>query len=269
MSQTKLIAEIGANHMGDMGLAEEMIAAAKESGADLVKFQTWSVDRLKPGVWDSDGRRQIYEKAELTVDRHFRLREYCDQIGISFFSSVFSVEDARILSVVERDIVKIPSMESRNKELIDYCGQYFDKVMVSTGTSTLEEIVESCSGVPRDKLVLLHCVSSYPCDFESVNLPRLQAFGRKYSDHIGFSDHSMGIEASVLALRYDLDYIEKHFTTDNNLPGRDNRFAILPDQMKRLKEFIDINEKVLIDKGTDYQSCEKDSRENYTGRWDG
>ena len=79
---TKLIAEIGWNHMGDMKLAKEMISAAKESGADFAKFQTWSVERLKPGVWDTDGRREIYENAELDLDKHFDLKNYCDEVGI-------------------------------------------------------------------------------------------------------------------------------------------------------------------------------------------
>ena len=83
---TKLIAEIGWNHMGNMTLAKEMILAAKESGCDFAKFQTWSVDRLKPGVWDTDGRREIYEKAELDLDKHIELKEYCDEVDIVFMS---------------------------------------------------------------------------------------------------------------------------------------------------------------------------------------
>ena len=115
---TKLIAEIGWNHMGDMKLAKEMISAAKESGCDFAKFQTWSVERLKPGVWDTDGRREIYEKAELDLDKHFELKEYCDEVGIRFMSSVFSIPDAELLKNVVTDYVKIPSFESRNKDLI-------------------------------------------------------------------------------------------------------------------------------------------------------
>ena len=113
---TKLIAEIGWNHMGDMKLAKEMILAAKESGCDFAKFQTWSVDRLKPGVWDTDGRREIYEKAELDLDKHIELKQYCDEVGIQFMSSVFSIEDAKLLKQVVTDYVKIPSFESRNRE---------------------------------------------------------------------------------------------------------------------------------------------------------
>ena len=129
---TKLIAEIGWNHMGDMVLAKDMITAAKESGCDFAKFQTWSVDRLKPGVWDTDGRREIYEKAELDLDKHLDLKNYCDEIGIGFMSSVFSIEDAELLKNVVTDYVKIPSFESRNRDLIHYCWDNFDKLLIST-----------------------------------------------------------------------------------------------------------------------------------------
>ena len=117
---TKLIAEIGWNHMGDMQLAKEMISAAKESGADCAKFQTWSVSRLKSGSWDNDGRTEIYKKSELSLEDHLELQSYCSEVDIEFLSSVFSVEDAKLLRQVISNCVKIPSAESRNDKLLDY-----------------------------------------------------------------------------------------------------------------------------------------------------
>ena len=96
IKMTKLIAEIGWNHMGDMKLAKEMISAAKESGADFAKFQTFDIKRLKSGPWDTDGRREIYKEAQLDFDKHIELKEYCDEVGIGFMSSVFSIEDAKL-----------------------------------------------------------------------------------------------------------------------------------------------------------------------------
>ena len=168
---TKLIAEIGWNHMGDMKLAKKMISAAKDSGCDFAKFQTWSVDRLKPGVWDIDGRREIYEKAELDLDKHIELKEYCDEVGIGFMSSVFSIKDAELLKQVVTDYVKIPSFESRNGDLINYCSRNFDELLISTGTSNFHEIRVNMP--VQSNFILLHCVSSYPCDFDIVNLPRI------------------------------------------------------------------------------------------------
>ena len=263
---TKLIAEIGWIHLGDMVLAKDMITAAKESGCDFAKFQTWSVDRLKSGVWDTDGRREIYEKAELDLDKHLDLKNYCDEIGIGFMSSVFSIKDAELLKNVVTDYVKIPSFESRNEDLIHYCWENFDNILISTGTSTWNEIRALTQHY--SKFTLLHCVSSYPCNFDVVNLPRIHDL-KSLSNSVGFSDHTQGIEASVLSLGYGVEYIEKHFTIDNDLPGRDNKFAILPNEMKRLSEYIKIANKVMDSKGPDYQDCETDSRENYTGRFDG
>ena len=199
---TKLIAEIGWNHMGDMKLAKEMISAAKESGADFAKFQTWSVSRLKSGAWDTDGRREIYENAELDLNKHIELKEYCDKVGIGFMSSVFSVEDADLLKQVVTDYVKIPSFESRNEELINHCSDLFDHIILSTGTSKTSEIITSIGGIAD--ITLLHCVSSYPCNLDIVNLPRIDKL-REISPSVGFSDHTQGIEAAVISLGYGVD----------------------------------------------------------------
>ena len=122
----KVIAEIGWNHCGDMQLAKQMAKAAQKSGATYAKYQTWSVNRLKPGSWDNDGRRQIYEKAELSRENHIELINYCNKIGIKFLSSVFSINDAELLVELGCKEVKIPSFESRNHELIKYCDDNFD-----------------------------------------------------------------------------------------------------------------------------------------------
>ena len=105
----KIIAEIGWNHMGDMNIAQKMIEAAAQNGADYAKFQTWSVDRLKAGEWDQDGRRQIYEKAELNREDHITLMEMCSANQIEFLSSVFSIKDAELLRSLGVREVKIPS----------------------------------------------------------------------------------------------------------------------------------------------------------------
>ena len=109
-TMTKIIAEIGWNHMGDMSLAKEMIVAAAENGADFAKFQTWSVKRLKSGDWDVDGRREIYEKAELTLDQHLELKHYCNDNDIEFISSVFSLDDLELYKKVTNKTIKIPNI---------------------------------------------------------------------------------------------------------------------------------------------------------------
>jgi sialic acid synthase SpsE len=264
---TKLIAEIGWNHMGNMKLAKEMISSAKDSGADFAKFQTFDIKRLKSGPWDTDGRIEIYEKAQLSLDNHFDLKNYCDEIGIGFMSSVFSIGDADLLKQVVTDYVKIPSMESRNTKLINYCLKHFNHLLISTGTSTWNEIKNSVQGIDYHRYSLLHCVSSYPCNFDVVNLPRINDL-KVLSKSVGYSDHTQGIEASIISLGCGVEYIEKHFTIDNDLPGRDNKFAILPDELKTLSKYIKISNEVMTNKGYDFQECELDSRKIYSGRWD-
>ena len=267
----EVIAEIGWNHMGDMNIAKNMIEAAKDSGATYAKFQTWSVNRLKNGEWDNDGRREIYTKAELSVDDHKTLIEHCNKVGIEFLSSVFSVPDARLLRDLGIDKVKIPSFECRNKELIQFCDDNFSVVFMSTGTSKWEEIKASVKLFTKATLVLMHCVSSYPADYKKANITKLAHLKTLYSPlvrvHVGYSDHIFGVESCKVAMGYGLSAIEKHFTVDRNLPGRDNKFAILPHEMKELTEYIKIFNEMHQFHGLDYQPCEEASRTHYTGRF--
>ena len=173
---TKIISEIGWNHLGDIELAKEMISASFENGADFVKFQTWSVDRLKDGPWDHDGRSEIYKKAELKREHHFELLEFSNKLGIDFFTSVFSIEDAKLLKDVQTNYVKIASFESRNLDLLSYCNDNFRSIYLSTGTSSVEEIKKSLDLIDKADVTLLHCVSSYPLEPDNANLPRILSF---------------------------------------------------------------------------------------------
>ena len=263
---TEVIAEIGWNHMGDDSLARQMIQEAANSGATFAKFQTWSVARLKSGEWDSDGRREIYNSAELTPEMHDKYIEFCQDSGIQFMSSVFSIEDAKLLKSLKLDIVKVPSFEVSNQSLLEFCNDNFASLIVSTGTATKEEIDNLKDLVDISKTTIMHCVSSYPCDIENANLPRLNYLQESFP-HVGYSDHVCGIDASLYSLKYNLKYIEKHFTTDHDLPGRDNKFAILPNEMKQLTDHISKREKAFTDHGLDYQPIENSARSDYRGRF--
>jgi N,N'-diacetyllegionaminate synthase len=269
----QIIAEIGWNHCGDIELAKKMAKAAQEAGATYAKYQTWSVTRLKPGSWDGDGRRQIYEEAELSKDDHIELINYCNEIGIKFLSSVFSIPDAQLLVELGCKEVKIPSFESRNHELLKYCNKVFDNIFMSTGTSTLNEIQESCNLITNSNIYLLHCVSTYPCEPKIANIPKmvkLKSINIPYvSTKVGYSDHIQGVESAKVAIEFGAEVIEKHFTIDNDLPGRDNKFAILPRDLANLSSYIQLRKDMIINHGTDFQKCESDSRKNYSGRFNG
>ena len=267
----KIIAELGWNHMGDMSLAKQMISEAMLAGADCAKIQTFDINNLKPGPWDADGRREIYKKAQLTLEQHKELHAHCKKIGIGFMSSAFTVSDAELLAEVSTQAIKIPSMESRNEKLIDFCAKTFDKVFMSTGATDIEELDNMVSKFKEGQLVLLHCVSTYPCPASKANLPRISELKKRFEKmgvtSFGYSDHVEDILVSVASLEYGVEFIEKHFTTDNTLPGRDNKFAILPEHIKALRYYIETRELANINKGVNHQECESEVRSVYAGRW--
>tara|TARA_B110000261_G_scaffold164192_1_gene212685 strand:- start:1759 stop:2562 length:804 start_codon:yes stop_codon:yes gene_type:complete len=264
--KTKLIAEIGWNHMGNMNLAKEMISAAAESGASFAKFQTWSVANLKNGPWDEDGRREIYEKAQLTQDQHFELSDYCRNKNISFLTSLFNLEDVNLIKELSLKSIKIPSHEVYNKKLISELDGVVDNIFISTGAAKWEEVLSLPNQVQKSNLILFHCVSAYPTSSEKVNLPRLIELG-KLCKHIGYSGHYFGIDDAIASLNYGVDFIEKHFTIDRDLPGRDNKFAILPDEMLKLSNYCKNFESMNNNLGQEMQSIELETFEKYRGRW--
>ena len=261
-----IIAEIGWNHMGDMDLAKKMIKSASENGAEICKFQTWSEKNLMPGAWDTDGRREIYKNAELSKEDHHFLKEYCEDNSIRFLTSVFNINDLDFLSSLDEQMIKIPSHEVHNLELIKSAVDLFDTVLISTGAAKWQEIMDIVESIELKNVVLMHCVSTYPCNAENINFPRMDKI-KEYSNTFGYSGHYSSIDDAIVAVCHGATYIEKHFTIDNTLPGRDNQFAILPDQLKILSEFIENYEKMNINLGLDLQDCELDTFSNYRGRW--
>ena len=265
MKKCKIIAEIGWNHLGDIELAKEMISAAAESGADYAKFQTWSTKHLIPGPWDTDGRLELYKKSEITPDQHFILLETCKKNKIHFLTSIFNVEHIDLIKEMEIKDIKIASMEIKNKELLNQCLNSFDNIFLSTGASNYDEIIEA-NKILKNKCVLFHCVSIYPTPPANINLPRINDL-KKINNRIGYSGHFNHIDDAVFALNYGVLYIEKHFTIDRNLPGRDNKFSITPEMLEDLCRIRDNYTLMSQYKGNDFQEEELDVRNNYRGRW--
>ena len=263
---TKIIAEIGWNHMGDMNLAKKMIASASASGADIVKFQTWKVKNLKAGPWDSDGRRQIYEKAELTENNHYELYNEAKNCGVSFLTSVFDISEVDFISSVSNNMIKIPSPEATNHELISKVSKKFKEVLISVGATNWNEIKKLIQYSKFTDLTILHCVSAYPCNADKINLPRIKIL-KSIHNQVGYSGHLNGINDAIAAISLNLRYVEKHFTIDNSLPGRDNKFAILPKDLKILSSYRDTYKLMSINHGSDSQPEEKEVAEVYRGRW--
>ncbi len=267
--KSSVIAEIGWNHMGDNELAVSMIHSAKDSGSDIIKFQYWDPQSLKPGPWDSDGRRQIYEKAALNKEKIIFLKRSVEEIGCEFLISVFGTKGAQFIKELGIENIKIPSHEIANTSLIEYCASNFNSIYLSAGAATSEEVIKSVEILKSKKsnFILMHCVSSYPCPEANINLPRLEWL-KTLHNKIGFSDHTEGTLMASLALTYGASVIEKHFTTDKDLPGRDNKFALDPEEFKIMTQQIELTKSALLDHGKEFQDLETDTMENYRGRWE-
>jgi N,N'-diacetyllegionaminate synthase len=262
----KIIAEIGHNHMGDIDLAKKMIFEAHKAGADYAKFQTFSTKFLKAGPWDHDGRLEIYKKAELDKNQHIDLMNYCDKLGIKFLTSVFNHNDVGWLSELRNQEIKVASMEINNDKILSAVNDKFEKVFLSTGASTWEEVRNVKKYINKSELIIFHCVSSYPTNLENANLPRINDLKEIHSN-IGYSGHCKGIYDAIASIEYGVSYIEKHFTTDRGLPGRDNTFAITPKELKMLVDYK--NNYSLMNKnlGIEMQDIEEDVNTNYRNRW--
>ena len=264
------IAEIGWNFMGDMSLAEDMIAAAANAGATHVKFQYWREERLKPGEWDNDGRRQIYVSAQLDEKKIIQISNMAEKYGVPAFYSVFNATDAKVIKKLGFNIIKIPSHEVTNYELIDYCLKNFGLIIFSAGACTEQEfkIIAEKINSSKNKVILMHCVSCYPCPSENANLKRLELLSNYCPNiELGLSDHTGSEVLPAVSAAYGTTAIEKHFTTNRDLPGRDNKFALLPDNFRVMVANHKDALKGLIEHGIDYQECEKDTVEKYRGRW--
>ncbi len=268
-NNVEIIAEIGWNHMGENDLASEMISSAKKCGADIVKFQYWNPEFLKPGQWDHDGRREIYNKAALTESKVKELKNISENEGCIFLISVFGTIGAKVIADMGIKNIKIPSHETTNIPLIKFCSNNFDKIYFSAGASTEKEVITANEILKNAEAeyTLMHCVSSYPCSDQNANIGRINWL-KTLNDAVGYSDHTGSTVIPALTVAQGVTSIEKHFTTDKDLPGRDNKFALDPDEFKDMCTNIRAAENAIINHGIDFQEIERDTVENYRGRWE-
>ncbi|MAE84610.1 MAG: hypothetical protein CMB80_17860 [Flammeovirgaceae bacterium] len=253
--KVKIIAEIGANHNGDIVLAKEMAHAAFESGCDYAKFQSWQSHKIPPGPWDKEGpffqyktKRDFYNSAELSDQDHYDLIEYCDSVGIKFLTTCFDRERNNFLSTLSINTIKVASCDLTSLKMIKDLTQNFETILVSTGMSTIAEIEKT-----RDVLVssgknfaLLYCVAEYPTPLSSVSLDRMLSIRSTVpsKNNFGLSDHSLGTSVAKVAIANGATWVEKHFTIDRNIPGPDNHMSMLPEQMRDIRNFSNDFEKM-------------------------
>ena len=255
--RTLIIAEVGINHNGDPALAKDIIAAAKEAGADIAKTHTYKAeevmtdstplaDYMKSGEAKADKPASSFiemaRKFELSDHSTESLKAFADKIGIEFLSSPFDVPSVPYLHKLGVKRLKLPSGELVNPLILEASAATKLPLIVSTGMATLEEVRYAVDTLKKHKsgpICLLHCLTQYPAEFRHVNLRAMLTLMKEFPDcEIGFSDHTPGIEMSVAAVALGAVVIEKHLTLDKSLPGPDQMASLDPAEFKRLVQAI-------------------------------
>jgi len=256
-----VVAEAGDNHNGKPALALRLVAAAKEAGADAVKFQTFVAEELvtksaakapyqNENEPESKTQFEMLKELELNEKDFEDIKTACKQQGIMFLSSPFDEPSVEVLERLGVPAFKIPSGEITNFPLLELIASKGKPVILSAGMSTLEEVREAVEVLRKaevKELVLLHCTSNYPASFESLNLRAMATLEKEFDVPVGYSDHSLGIEASVAAAAMGACMIEKHLTLDKNLPGPDHRASLEPGEFAEMVSAIRNVERALGD----------------------
>ncbi|MBT5088148.1 MAG: N-acetylneuraminate synthase [Deltaproteobacteria bacterium] len=258
-----MIAEAGVNHNGSLEQAKQLVVAASEAGADMVKFQTFSADRLVTKFANkadyqnqttdaSESQHAMIQKLELSLEMHKELILFCKQCNIEFFSTGFDIQSIDLLVDLGLEQFKIPSGEITNLPYLRHIGKYGKPVILSTGMANLGEIEAALgaletSGTRRNNITVLHCNTEYPTPMEDVNLKAMLAIRDTFGVKVGYSDHTLGTEVSVAAVALGATVIEKHFTLDRTLPGPDHKASLETHELKAMVKAIRNIEKALGD----------------------
>ena len=259
MSHTLIIAEAGVNHNGKLDLALKLCDAAKESGADVVKFQTWKTEKIitrtvsqadyqTENTGKTESQFDMLKRLELSYDDFRKIKEYCDKIGIQFASTADEEESLDFLISLGIPFIKIGSGEITNIPYLRIMGSKKLPVIISSGMSTLAEVdtaLNELKNVGATDITLLHCTTNYPCPMEDVNLNAMITMKNAFKLPVGYSDHTKGIEVPIAAVAIGAKVIEKHFTLDRNMKGPDHLASTEPDEFKKMVESIRNIEKAM------------------------
>lgn len=247
-----IIAEAGVNHNGSVELAKKLCLAAKEAGADAVKFQTWVTEKIiTKTVKQADYQSQntgsekpqfdMLKELELSYDDFREIKGYCDEIGICFASTADEPDSLDFLVELGIPFIKIGSGDIGNLPFLRYIGSKKIPVILSTGMSTLADVEESLKALRQggaEDISLLHCTTSYPCSYDKVNLNAMDTLRSAFGVNVGYSDHTMGIEVPIAAVARNATIIEKHFTLDRSMEGPDHLASTEPAVFKKMVDAI-------------------------------
>lgn len=235
------VAEVNSSHNGNLGTAIEMTDEIKRIGCDAVKFQSWSTETLYSKDYYNKNpiAKRMVTKFSMSEEDLYKISEHCNDIGLTFFSTPYSVREVDYLvDVCKAPVIKIASMDINNLEFIKYIAKKNVPVILSTGMSVYDEIeraVRTVEDTGNYQLCILHCVSQYPVEIENVNVKNICMLMEKFPEYtIGYSDHTIGSEAAMAAVAIGASLIEKHFTLDSRKLGWDNQMATEPSEFSNM-----------------------------------
>jgi N,N'-diacetyllegionaminate synthase len=246
-SPVYIIAEIGMNHNGNVGLGKKMIKAAAASGADAVKFQTFKTELL---INKNSADFLTRKKYELSEDDHMEYMKCAQENCVDFFSTPFDLISVDLLDAIGVDIIKISSADLTNFPLLKKIGKTKIPVIISTGYSEISDIFHAKEVLMQhgtEQMAVMHCVASYPTADEDVNIQNISMLSNMFKNNIiGFSDHSPDYTIiPSIAVSLGARIIEKHFTIDHNLSGYDHKMSLIPSQFTEMVKNIRRTEKIL------------------------
>ena len=261
-----IIAEAGVNHNGSLDNALQLIDVAAEAGADMVKFQTFSTelvvsqkaemaDYQKVNMNQEGSQWDMIKKLEIPMDWYPQLLERCQARGIRFFSTAFDKDSVDMLLQWNPGYIKIPSGEMTNLPLLRHIATKKVPIIMSTGMCNMQEVEVAIQvlldgGINKEDIIVLQCNTEYPTPMEDVNLLAMRTMQRELNVRVGYSDHTLGIEAALAAVALGAVCIEKHFTLSQEMEGPDHVASLNPDQLKSLVHGIRNVEKVISGSGT-------------------
>ncbi len=274
-----IIAELSANHGGSIKIAKQTIKSAKEIGANCIKLQTYTADTLtlncskedfiiKGGtLWDGKAMYELYQKAYTPWEWHQELFNYAREIGIDIFSSPFDKSAVDFLEQFSPSAYKIASFEITDYELIRYTASKMKPMIISTGIATIDEIqdaVDICRNEGNDNIILLKCTSAYPAPIEEANLKTIPNLAESFGVISGFSDHTIGSTAPIVAVTLGAKVVEKHFILDKSIGGADADFSMDKNEFSQMVKAIRNTEKLLGK--VDYSMTEKKKKNRQFSR---